>query len=88
MKLEIGKHYLNASGEVVKIYGKESDMFLDSSGNGYFDNGKVRPRDKISVYDLIAEIPKELHQYLIQTIKGYHTDSDFKATVDNIFGDK
>ena len=35
--------------------------------------------------DLIAEIPEELHQYLIQTIKDYHTDSDFKATVDNVY---
>lgn len=85
MKLEVGKFYLCASGEVVKIYGKESDMFLDSSGNGYFENGKVRPRDKISVFDLIAEIPTSLHQYLIQTIKDYHTDLDFKATVNSVY---
>ena len=38
--------------------------------------------------DLIAEIPKELHQYIIQTIKDYYTDLDFKATVDSVSGVK
>lgn len=83
MKLEVGKHYLSASGEVVKITDKDFYSCYDTNNNEYFDDGTsyVEPQPN----DLIAEIPKELHQYLIQTIKDYHTDLDFKATVDNVY---
>lgn len=83
MKLEAGKHYLNASGEIVQITHRGFIDYYDTNENEYFDDGTtyVEPQPN----DLIAEIPKELHQYLIQTIKDYHTDLDFKATVDNVF---
>ena len=84
MKLEINEFYLNASGEVVKITDKYFYSYCDTNENEYFDDGttSVRPQPN----DLIAEIPKELHKYLIQTIKDYHTDLDFKVTVDNVYG--
>ena len=87
MKLEVEKFYLTEDGKIIKIVEKqEKDLFLDS--DDYFYN-EIGVNDIINTSrNLIAEIPKELHQYLIQTTKGYHTDSDFKATVDNIFGDK
>ena len=87
MKLEVGEFYLSAGGEIIEIIlFNNFSMFEDINCNAYFKNGKYD--GDCREFDLIAEIPKELHQYLIQTIKGYHTDSDFKATVDNIFGDK
>ena len=84
MKLEVGKFYLCASGGIVQITHMVFCDYCDTNDNGYFDDGTtyVEPQPN----DLIAEIPKELHQYLIQTIKDYHTDSDFKATVDNVYG--
>ena len=58
-------------------------MFEDINCNAYFENGTtyVEPQPN----DLIAEIPKNLHQYLIQTIKDYHTNSEFKANVDESY---
>lgn len=72
MKLEVGEFYLSANGEIVKIYGKDEDMFLDSSLNKYFENGKARPKDKISVFDLIAHIPKELHWSIVSQVYSYY----------------
>lgn len=83
MKLEVGKHYLSASGEVVKITYFDEHYFYSDGGIEYSSDGKYLINDHYN--DLIAEISKELHQYLIQTIKDYHTDLDFKATVDNVF---
>jgi len=80
MKLEVGNHYLSASGEVVKITYFDEHYFYSDGGNEYSSDGKY-----LIYNDLIAEIPKELHQYIIQTIKDYHTDLDFKATVDNVY---
>ena len=84
MKLEVGKHYLTEDGKIIKIVEKqEKDLFLDS--DDYFYN-EIGVNDIINTSrNLIAEVPKELHQYLIQTIKDYHTDLDFKATVDNVY---
>ena len=82
MKLEVGKFYLCASGEVVKITYFDEHYFCSDGGTEYSSDGKYLINDHYN--DLIAEIPKELHQYLIQTIKDYHTDLDFKATVDNV----
>ena len=84
MKLEVEKFYLTEDGKIIKIVEKqEKDLYLDS--DDYFYN-EIGVNDIIDTSrNLIAEIPKELHQYLIQTIKDYHTDSDFKATVDNVF---
>ena len=84
MKLEVGKFYLTEDGKIIKIVEKqEKDLFLDS--DDYFYN-EIGVNDIIDTSrNLIAEIPEELHQYLIQTIKDYHTDLDFKATVDNVY---
>ena len=84
MKLEVGKFYLTEDGKIIKIVEKqEKDLFLDS--DDYFYN-EIGVNDIINTSrNLIAEVPKELHQYLIQTIKDYHTDLDFKATVDNVY---
>ena len=86
MKLEVGEFYLSASGEIIKIDWFNTETFEDNSSNTYFENGKCD--GDCREFDLIAEIPKELHQYLIQTIKDYHTDSDFKNVINNVFGDK
>ena len=83
MKLEVGKHYLNASGGIIKIQEKEGNEFLDASRFVFFKDGQSKGISKDD--DLIAEIPTSLHQYLIQTINDYHTDLDFKATVDNVY---
>ena len=88
LKLEVGEFYLSASGEIVNINGKDEDMFLDTNSNGYFLNGHVRPKDKISVYDLIAYIPKKLHYDIIKTIKAYHTDDITKHYIDNAYNNK
>ena len=84
MKLEVGKFYLTEDGKIIKIVEKlEKGLYLDS--DDYFYN-EIGVNDIIDTSrNLIAEIPKELHQYIIQTIKDYHTDSDFKTTVDNVF---
>lgn len=82
MKLEVGEFYLSASGEIVNINGKDGDMFLDTNSNGYFLNGNVRPKDKISVYDLIAHIPKALHFRLCEIIEDYYIDGDVKEFID------
>ena len=85
MKLEVGKHYLSAGGEIIEInFFNKFSVFEDINCNAYFENGKCDGDRR--EFDLIAEIPKELHQCLIQTIKAYHTDSDFKATIDNVYG--
>lgn len=82
MKLEVGEFYLSASGEIVNINGKDEDMFLDTNSNGYFLNGNVRPKDKISSYDLIAHIPKQLHFRLYEIIEDYYTDFLVKKFID------
>ena len=85
MKLEVGKFYLTEDGKIIKIVEKqEKDLFLDS--DDYFYN-EIGVNDIIDTSrNLIAEIPTSLHQHLIQTIKDYHTDLDFKATVDSVYG--
>ena len=85
MKIEVGNYYLNASGEVVKIFGIENDMFLDGSGNGFYEDGKVRRRNKISVFDLIAEIPKELHWWIIHNINYYYRNPSTKNKIEKRF---
>lgn len=81
MKLEVGEFYLSASGEIIKIDWFNTETFEDNSSNTYFENGKCDGDAR--EFDLIAEIPKPLHQYLIQTIKDYHTDLVFRFTVDS-----
>lgn len=83
MKLEVGNFYLTAGREIIEIEFFNGNMFEDINQNTYFENGKCDGYCR--EFDLIAEIPKELHQYLIQTIEDYHTDLDFKATVDNVY---
>lgn len=83
MKLEVGNFYLNASGEIVQITHMVFYDYCDTNDNGYFDDGTTYVEPQTN--DLIAEIPKELHQHLIQTIKDYHTNSEFKANVDESY---
>lgn len=85
LKLEVGEFYLSASGEIVNINGKNEDMFLDTNSNGYFLNGHVRPKYKISVYDLIAHVPKELHYYICNAIKDYYTIPTSRDTINNLY---
>lgn len=85
MKLEVGEFYLSAYGEIVNINGKDKDIFLDTNSNGYFLNGHVRPKDKISVYDLIAHIPKELHYKIIDIIKDYYTIPLIRYSINNLY---
>ena len=91
MKLEVGEFYLSAGGEIVQIQliNKKESMFpyQSVSGSIFMQDGSYF-EDEENQQDLIAEVPKELHQYLIQIIKDYHTDLDFKATVDNVYGVK
>jgi len=72
MKLEVGKHYLSASGEIIKIDYFNSETFEDNSSNTYFENGKC-DGDCIE-FDLIAEIPDELHWSLVSQIYSYHNN--------------
>lgn len=91
MKLEVGEFYLSAGGEIVQIQliNKKESMFpyQSVSGSIFMQDGSYF-EDEENQQDLIAEIPKELHQYIIQTIKDYYTDLDFKATVDSVSGVK
>jgi len=92
MKLEVDEYYLNASGEIVKIseaydnthFNIKSFYYYDEADTSYFENGKVT--GNVSCYDLIAHIPKPLHQFLLQQINDYYADEDFRLTVESVFG--
>jgi len=77
MKLEIGGFYLTADGRIMQF---KKEHFIQENYS-ILDGTHIKNKSN----DLIAEIPKELHQYLIQTIKDYHTDLDFKDTVDSVY---
>ena len=96
MKIEVGKFYMCANGEIVGI---DSNIEIDSnleSGNellwakngmSYHISGRYGKDAKSeSEYDLIAEIPKELHQHLIKEVMNYWQDEDFRNTVNNVYG--
>ena len=68
MKLEINEFYLNASNEIIKIIGKKDNVYFSSPLAGYHETGKAIPSVDDSKFDLIAHIPKELHQSLINQI--------------------
>lgn len=76
MKLESGKHYLNASGEIVKIIIKDDEnviyKFKDGNQLCYLENGRFLCDKEESGFDLIAEIPTELHWSIIQQVLNYH----------------
>ena len=76
MNLEVGNYYLNASGEIVKIELQEKDIFIDTNGYKYFDDGDAI--DLTAKYGLIAEIPKELHWNLMYNIKNFYTNGNVR----------
>lgn len=84
LKLEVGKFYMSAIGEIVEIKRKKQDEFEDNNCVLYRENGQMctSPSD----YDLIAEIPKELHQHLIKEVMSYWQDEDFRNTVNSVYG--
>lgn len=77
MKLEVGEFYLTADGRVMQL---KKEHFIQEKYS-ILDGTHIKSKSK----DLIAEIPTSLHQHLIQTIKDYHTDLDFKATIDSVY---
>lgn len=89
MKLEVGEYYLSAAGEIVQIQliNKKESMFpyQSISGSIYMQNGSYF-EDEENKQDLIAHIPKQLLNHLIVEINNYHTDSDFRKVVDNVYG--
>ena len=86
LKLEVGKFYMCANGEIVEIVEKlNTKIFRTSSRCSYYPNGRYL-EDTKTLKDLIAEIPKELHQHLIKELMNYWQDEDFKNTVDNVYG--
>lgn len=86
LKLEVRKGYMNASGTIVWITKHlNKEIFLATNGKSYLSNGRYH-KDTESNYDLIAEIPKELHQHLINEVMNYWQDEDFRKTVNNVYG--
>ena len=88
LKLEVGKFYLSASGEIIKINGSNKNLntFLDINDNEYEVNG-ICVGD-MRLFDLIAHIPKALHFDIIKTIKAYHSNNRIKECIDNIYNNK
>lgn len=86
MKLEVGEFYLSASGEVIEIIIKRSNMFEDVYLNSFFEDG-ICDGD-VRDFDLIAHIPKELHFDIIKTIKTYHSDNSTKEYIDYAYDNK
>lgn len=88
MKLEVGEYYLSAGGEIIKIvhYDKYGFRFEDENVNYYKEDGVIY--GDCREFDLIAHIPKELHKHILNEIKSYYTDKDFKEVVDSVLGDK
>ena len=88
MKIEVGKFYMCANGEIITIINSSisSDGWLwADNGRSYYINGRCA-KDEESEYDLIAEIPKELHRHLIKEVMNYWQDEDFRNTVNNVYG--
>ena len=83
LKLEVGKFYLSASGEIIKINGSNKNLntFLDINDNEYEVNG-ICVGD-MRLFDLIAYIPKQLHFRLCEIIEDYYIDIDVKEFIDN-----
>lgn len=85
LKLEVGKFYMSANGDVVEIARKKENTFYSTFGVGYLENGQYLMETQTKL-DLIAEIPKELHQHLIKEVMNYWQDEDFRNTVNNVYG--
>lgn len=84
MNLEVGNYYLNAIGEIVKIdsswlnthFNIRDNYYYDINDTAYFENGKTV--GDCREFDLIAEIPKELHWNLMYNIKNFHTNGNVR----------
>lgn len=75
-----------ANGEIVEIVEKiNTKLFRTSNRYSYYPNGRYS-EDTETLKDLIAEIPKELHQHLIKEVMNYWQDEDFRNTVNNVYG--
>ena len=88
MKIEVGKFYMCANGEIIKIdssFESTNEWLWTDWARSYHISGKYIEDEK-SEYDLIAEIPKELHQHLIKEVMNYWQDENFRNTVNNVYG--
>jgi len=69
MKIEVGKQYIDARGELNYIlYEDESDRYIDNKNFIYSENGRlfVEYRDK---HDLICEVvPSIYEEYILKSI--------------------
>ena len=78
MNLEVNEYYLNASGEIVKIIEfNRVDRLYFSENNSYFEDGLYYSDEKHRK-DLIAEVPKELHWWILYNIKNFHTNRNVR----------
>ena len=86
MKIEVGKFYMCANGEIVEITEKlNAKLFRTNNRYSYYHNGRYQENIE-TTRDLIAEIPKELHQHLIKEVMNYWQDEDFRDAVNNVYG--
>lgn len=81
LKIEVGEFYLSASGEVIEIIIKRSDMFEDVYSNYFYEDGICY--GDIRDFDLIAHIPKELHYRICELINDYHTSNEVKDFIND-----
>ena len=83
IKIEEDGFYLNGIGEI--LYIKEVvKEYLDENGNAYLIDGTF-VEGFTGQYSLIGYIPKELHYYLLNTIKSYHSNNQVKNFIDREF---
>lgn len=59
------------------------EYYLTKKGAILINNDYIEKYYKDSI---VAHIPKQLLNHLIVEINNYHTDSDFRKVVDNVYG--
>lgn len=92
MKLEVGEYYLSANGNITKIVDyidnedKEDEYNYKSNDDEWYRyDGSYGT--EIKNRDLIAHIPKSLHQHILNEINSFYTDKDFMETVKSVWGE-
>lgn len=75
MKIEVGKRYINASGDVIKVLKQHSTVTYPYTceQHSYTEYGK-RTRGQETPYDLICEVVPYFHE---QYICGYISQREF-----------
>lgn len=78
---------MSANGEIIKIIKASSvdEYFWGNDAKAYHISGRYTENEE-SDMDLIAEIPKELHQHLIKEVMNYWKDKSFRNAVNNVYG--